>query len=31
MVEFIPYFAGVITLIFAVGFYFSLQENEKKK
>jgi hypothetical protein len=29
MVEFIPYFAGVITLIFAVGFYFSLQEKEK--
>jgi hypothetical protein len=29
MVEFIPYFAGVITLIFAVGFYFSLKEKEK--
>ncbi len=29
MVELIPYFAGLITIIFGIGFYFSLQEKEK--
>jgi hypothetical protein len=29
MVESIPYFAGLITLIFGVGFYFSLREKQK--
>lgn len=29
MIEYIPYFAGLITLIFAVGFYFSLKEDKK--
>lgn len=29
MVDFIPYFAGLITLIFGVGFYFSVQQKEK--
>ena len=31
MKEMIPYFAGLITIIFAIGFYFSLQEKEKGK
>jgi len=30
MVNFIPYFAGIITVIFGIGFYFILQEKEKK-
>jgi hypothetical protein len=29
MTETIPYFAGLITLIFGVGFYFALQEKQK--
>jgi heme/copper-type cytochrome/quinol oxidase subunit 4 len=29
MVNFIPYFAGIITVIFVIGFYFILQEKEK--
>jgi len=29
MTEMIPYFAGLITLIFGVGFYFALQEKTK--
>ncbi len=30
MAETIPYFAGLITLIFGVGFYMALQEKEKE-
>ncbi len=30
MVNFIPYFAGLITVIFGIAFYFILQEKEKK-
>jgi hypothetical protein len=29
MTETIPYFAGLITLIFGVGFYFALQGKQK--
>ncbi len=29
MVDMIPYFAGLITLIFGIGFYKALQEKEK--
>ena len=29
MAEMIPYFAGLITIIFGVGFYKALQEKEK--
>jgi hypothetical protein len=29
MVEFIPYFAGLITIIFGIGFYFALQDKVK--
>jgi hypothetical protein len=29
MIEFIPYFAGFVTLLFGVGFYFGLQEFKK--
>ena len=31
MIEFIPYFAGLITFLFGVGFYLSLQEFKKIK
>ncbi len=32
MTEFIPYFAGLITFLFGVGFYFSInQANNKGK
>ena len=31
MIEFIPYFAGLITLLFGVGFYVGLQEFKKIK
>ena len=31
MIEFIPYFAGLITLLFGVGFYAGLQEFKKMK
>ena len=31
MNEFIPYFAALITLLFSMGFYLSLQEMKKKK
>ena len=27
MAELIPYFAGLITIIFGIGFYFSLQDK----
>lgn len=30
MVNFIPYFAGLITVIFGIAFYFILQEKENK-
>lgn len=26
MIEYIPYFSGVVTLLFGVGFYLGLQE-----
>jgi len=31
MIEFIPYFAGLITLLFGVGFFFALKEMRKNK
>jgi hypothetical protein len=31
MNDLIPYLAGLITLLFSAGFYFSLQELKKKK
>ncbi len=31
MTELIPYFAGLITLLFSAGFYLSLQEFKKMK
>ena len=31
MSDFIPYFAGIITLIFGVAFYLALQEFKKLK
>ena len=30
MTEFIPYFAGFVTLMFGVGFYAGLQELKKQ-
>jgi hypothetical protein len=29
MIDIIPYFAGLITIIFGIGFYLALQEKEK--
>jgi hypothetical protein len=29
MIEYIPYFAGFVTLLFGVGFYLGLQEFKK--
>ena len=29
MIELIPYFAGLITLLFGFGFYFALKEFKK--
>jgi len=31
MIELIPYFAGLITLLFGIGFYTGLQEFKKLK
>jgi hypothetical protein len=31
MTELIPYFAGLITILFGAGFYLSLQEVKRKK
>ena len=31
MNDFIPYFAGIITFIFGIAFYFALQEFKKFK
>jgi hypothetical protein len=31
MTDFIPYFAGLITLMFGAGCYLSLQEAKRKK
>jgi hypothetical protein len=31
MTEIIPYFAGLITLLFGVGFLFALKEMKKQK
>ena len=31
MIEIIPYFAGFITLLFGIGFYFGLKEFKKFK
>jgi hypothetical protein len=30
MIELVPYFAGLITLLFGVGFYAGLQEFKNK-
>jgi hypothetical protein len=30
MIEIIPYFAGLITILFGIGFYLGLQESKKK-
>jgi hypothetical protein len=30
MTEFIPYFAGIITLLFGAGFYLSIIQTNKK-
>jgi len=31
MIKLIPYFAGLITLLFSVGFLFALKEMKKQK
>ena len=31
MTDFIPYFAGLITVIFGVGFFFALKEMKKSE
>lgn len=31
MTDLIPYFAGLITLIFSTGFFFALKEMKKQK
>ena len=31
MTEIIPYFAGLITILFAIGFLFALREMKKQK
>ncbi len=31
MIEFLPYFAGLITLLFATGFILALREMKKKQ
>ena len=31
MLEFIPYFAGLITILFGAGFYLAVQELKKLK
>ena len=30
MTDFIPYFAGLITILFGVGFYFAIREARPK-
>ncbi len=31
MIEIIPYFAGLITILFAIGFLLALKEMKKQK
>ena len=31
MIELIPYFAGLITILFSIGFYLGVQELKKLK
>jgi hypothetical protein len=31
MTEFIPYFAGLITLLFGVGFFLAITQSDKKE
>jgi hypothetical protein len=31
MTDFIPYFAGIVTLLFGVGFYFAIEKTKKEK
>jgi len=31
MIDFIPYFAGIITVLFGMAFYLALQEFKKLK
>ena len=31
MTEIIPYFAGLVTLLFGVGFYLAIAQTEKKE
>ncbi|MFT5251223.1 MAG: hypothetical protein ACI8RP_000085 [Urechidicola sp.] len=31
MIEIIPYFAGLITLLFGIGFYLAIKESKKLK
>ncbi len=28
MIELLPYFAGLITLLFSIGFYFAIRTNK---
>jgi hypothetical protein len=30
MIEIIPYFAGLVTLLFATGFFLALKQSNKK-
>jgi hypothetical protein len=31
MIEIIPYFAGLITLLFGLGFYLSIKQSNKQE
>lgn len=31
MIEFIPYFAGIVTILFGLGFYLAIKESKKIK
>jgi hypothetical protein len=31
MIDIIPYFAGLITILFGVGFYLAIKESKKLK
>jgi hypothetical protein len=31
MIDFIPYFAGIVTVLFGVAFFYSIRDREKNK
>lgn len=31
MIDFIPYFAGIVTILFGLGFFYAIRDKEKNE